>query len=158
MHWCTLSLFLLLQLLRGDERNHFVRYWDGSICWIIHYSLMVHRLFVLLRWSSDKCIKTTLFEFTRTLYNSVFIVWHDLQNLWQNKNIFLSKALTICLIYHFLFFVHIPGTSEESNAVSHHQQQPPQPQVVYSSASKSEVLLSFWLLSAVMSLSCALRD
>jgi len=52
----------------------------------------------------------------------------------------------------------ISGTSEESNAVSHHQQQPPQPQVVYSSASKSEVLLSFWLLSAVMSLSCAFRD
>ena len=50
------------------------------------------------------------------------------------------------------------SATSESNVISHHQQQPPQPQITASKAS-SDVWLSFWLLSAAMSLSLrALRD
>jgi len=54
------------------------------------------------------------------------------------------------------------SATSESNEISHqqHQQQPPaQPQIVASKASKTDVWLSFWLMSTALSLSlCALRD
>ena len=43
------------------------------------------------------------------------------------------------------------SATSESNVISHHQQQPPQPQIVASKGTKSEVwLMSVWLMSAAV--------
>ena len=61
-----------------------------------------------------------------------------------------------------LKMVFLISATSESNEISHqqHQQQPPaQPQIVASKASRTDVWLSFWLMSTALSLSlCALRD
>ena len=71
--------------------------------------------------------------------------------------LFLLKMWNQLQKWYFL----ISATSE-SNEISHqqHQQQPPaQPQIVASKASRTDVWLSFWLMSTALSLSlCALRD